>query len=214
MKYPENMTALCGLAPDMMGLIFYSKSPRYFDGELPPLPSSVRVTGVFVNEEPDVILKKQEHYNLGALQLHGQESPEYCKNLYRELQKAHPGVLLIKAISVGEAADLQGLEHYRDCTDMLLFDTRGKQPGGTGLTFDWELLKSYTLPHPFLLSGGIGPDHIPALQAFFNTKTAAFCQGIDINSRFETEPGLKNIADIRSFKEKLLTINEHKPKNL
>lgn len=204
MKDPENMKALASLRPDMMGLIFYEKSPRYFNGALPEMEDTPDLTGVFVNATATEVLERAKKYDLKYIQLHGEESPEFCRQLKQQL--ANEGVLcrLIKAFAIAEASDLEALPAYEPHIDIFLFDSKGKYRGGNGTAFNWKLLSSYPLDVPYLLSGGIGPDDAEKLREFTNSKEGANCIGIDVNSRFETAPGHKDIALLRSFIEKFV----------
>ncbi|MEG2855507.1 phosphoribosylanthranilate isomerase [Bacteroides sp.] len=189
MREAENIRAVEALGIDMMGFIFYPKSPRFVD-ELPCyLPSQAHRVGVFVNEEKQTVRTYADRYNLNYIQLHGQESPEYCKSL-----KAN-GAKLIKVFSIARSKDLQGIEAYDGICDYVLFDTKCEQYGGSGEQFDWEVLKDYRGITPFLLSGGIHAFSAPALNVFQHPLLAGF----DINSRFELRPGLKDVARIKAF---------------
>lgn len=189
MREAENIRAVEALGIDMMGFIFYPKSPRFVD-ELPCyMPSQAHRVGVFVNEEKQTVQTYADRYDLNYIQLHGQESPEYCKSL-----KAN-GAKLIKAFSIARSKDLQGIEAYDGICDYVLFDTKCEQYGGSGEQFDWEILKDYRGITPFLLSGGIHAFSAPALNVFQHPLLAGF----DINSRFELRPGLKDVARIKAF---------------
>ncbi|MEG0647781.1 MAG: phosphoribosylanthranilate isomerase [Bacteroides sp.] len=189
MREAENIRAVEALGIDMMGFIFYPKSPRFVD-ELPCyLPSQAHRVGVFVNEEKQTVQTYADRYDLNYIQLHGQESPEYCKSL-----KAN-GAKLIKVFSIARSKDLQGIEAYDGICDYVLFDTKCEQYGGSGEQFDWEVLKDYRGITPFLLSGGIHAFSAPALNVFQHPLLAGF----DINSRFELRPGLKDVARIKAF---------------
>ncbi|MEG1332703.1 MAG: phosphoribosylanthranilate isomerase [Bacteroides sp.] len=189
MREAENIRAVEALGIDMMGFIFYPKSPRFVD-ELPCyLPPQAHRVGVFVNEEKQTVQTYADRYDLNYIQLHGQESPEYCKSL-----KAS-GAKLIKVFSIARSKDLQGIEAYDGICDYVLFDTKCEQYGGSGEQFDWEVLKDYRGITPFLLSGGIHAFSAPALNVFQHPLLAGF----DINSRFELRPGLKDVARIKAF---------------
>lgn len=197
MREPENMAAVASLGPDMMGFIFYPLSPRYAGG-LPPeavqaLSPGIQSVGVFVNEDETVVLDTVERYNIPVVQLHGAESPEYCRK-FRE-----KGFRVVKAIGIGTEEDLRLCEVYEDCCDMLLFDTKSRKHGGTGQAFDWRLLEDYRGSLPFMLSGGIGPDDILRVKAFRHARFA----GIDLNSRFETAPGMKDDKRLSAFIKEL-----------
>ncbi len=191
MKYAENIREVDALGIDWMGFIFYEKSPR-FAGTVPPsyLPKNCRRVGVFVNSELAFIRSMVHAYALDFIQLHGNESPEFCK----ELMESVPAVQLIKAFSIASSADLGKTSLYEGIVQYFLFDTATKAYGGSGRSFDWTVLEAYHGHTPFLLSGGIGPETVQALAAF---RHPLWC-GIDLNSRFETAPGKKDAALLKT----------------
>lgn len=203
MKYPDNMLEVGSLRPDYMGFIFWEKSARYFDGTMPELPKSIRKTGVFVNESISVIEEKVAKYNLQAIQLHGQESIEFCSKLKT---KFGDSIEIIKVFSADENFDFSVLEPYESVCDYFLFDTKGKLPGGNGTTFDWKILENYPSTKPFFLSGGIGIEELDSINEISKTNLPIYA--IDINSKFEIEPGLKNINLVRTIRE--LSLRENK----
>ena len=187
MKYPENILEVGGLLPDYMGFIFWKKSARYFDGNLPELPQSIKKVGVFVNASIEEILEKIEKHDLQAVQLHGDESVEFCENLKKKL----PNLIdVIKVFPILNTFDFAILNSYENVCDFFLFDTKGKLPGGNGTTFDWDVLKKYPSTKPFFLSGGIGLEEMDAVNEILKTNIPVYA--IDVNSKFEIEPGLKN----------------------
>jgi phosphoribosylanthranilate isomerase len=192
MKFPENILKVGALLPDFMGFIFWEKSSRYFDGEIPRLPKYIKKVGVFVDESIENIQSKIEKYNLDCIQLHGTESVEFCQKL-----KEIP-IEIIKVFSIKDNFDFEILREFESVCDYFLFDTKGELPGGNGATFDWNLLKKYPSNKPFFLSGGIGIEEIKLLK-IMNLPV----YGIDVNSKSETEPGLKNIELLKSFQYKL-----------
>ena len=196
MKYPDNILEVAALLPDYMGFIFWEKSARYFEGPLPELPKSIKKVGVFVNEKSDSILDKIAQYDLQAVQLHGQESVAFCLELKNKLGTS---VEIIKVFSADETFDFSLLKPYELVCDFFLFDTKGKLPGGNGTTFDWTILQKYPSSKPFFLSGGIGIDEIEAVNEILNTHLPLYA--IDVNSKFEIEPGLKNINLVRTIRE-------------
>ncbi len=187
MKYPDNMLEVGTLLPDYMGFIFWEKSARFFDGSIPTLPDSIKKVGVFVNENIENILDKIEKYNLQAVQLHGKESVEFCLNLKTQLASS---IEIIKVFSVADDFDFAALAPFENVCDYFLFDTKGKLPGGNGTTFDWKVLEKYPSKKPFFLSGGIGLDEMDAVNEILKTNLPVYA--IDVNSKFEIEPGLKN----------------------
>ncbi len=192
MKNEANMLEVASLLPDFMGFIFWEKSARFFDGKLPDLPESVKKVGVFVDASEAEICEKIEKFGLDLIQLHGQESPDFCRKLKSEQME------IIKAFSIDESFDFTVLDRYEAVCDYFLFDTKGKNPGGNGLVFDWELLQKYKGQKPIFLSGGIAPESAQALK---NLDFPIYA--IDINSKFEVEPGLKNTSAIARFKNEL-----------
>ncbi len=198
MRAPENIDAVCASMPDYLGFIFYSKSKRYV-GEEPDesifnrVPSSIKKVGVFVNEEQDKVISLCRRFKLEVAQLHGNEPPEYC----REIRDA--GLTVFKAFSLDDNFDFSRLVDYTSSTDYFLFDTKGKLPGGTGEKFNWEILNRYTGTLPFLLSGGIGPDDAEAIKKISHPQLVA----LDINSGFELEPALKDAQKVATFIQKI-----------
>lgn len=182
MKYQKNITEVAQLLPDYMGFIFYDKSPRYFEGAMPKIPETVQKVGVFVDGNLDELLDKIRKYNLQLVQLHGNESPEYCQ-LAQCLN-----VKIIKVFSVDDSFDFGVISAYENVCDYFLFDTKGEKPGGNGQRFNWQILENYTSKKPLFLSGGIGLSEIQKIKVM-NLPIYA----IDINSRFEIQPGFKNL---------------------
>lgn len=183
MKHPQNILEVAGLLPDYMGFIFYEKSARFFNGEIPELPKSIKKTGVFVNASLSEIKEKIKTHDLQAIQLHGDETPELCQALQQNVE-------VIKVFSVQDDFDFKLLQDFENKVDYFLFDTKGKLPGGNGYTFDWDVLKNYPSTTPFFLSGGIGIDEVDAVKQILKTNLPIYA--IDINSKFEIEPGVKN----------------------
>lgn len=192
MKYPDNILEVSQLLPDYMGFIFWKKSSRFFDSEIPNLPKSIQKVGVFVNDTLEEIITKIKKYDLNLIQLHGNESVAFCESLKDEKVK------IIKVFSVNDDFDFSILEPFETFCDYFLFDTKGKLPGGNGIVFDWKVLEKYPSTKPFFLSGGIGIDEIQSIQELL--KTDLPIHAIDINSKFEIEPGLKNIQLLKDFK--------------
>jgi phosphoribosylanthranilate isomerase len=182
MKYHENILDVSKLLPDYLGFIFYEKSSRYFNGEIPKIPASIKKVGVFVNASSEEITSKIKKYNLDLIQLHGNETPEFCENLKQE------NIEIIKVFSVDDDFDYEILNEYENVSDYFLFDTKGKLHGGNGVTFNWQILEKYKSQKPLFLSGGIGIEEISKIKTL-NLPIYA----IDVNSKFEIEPGLKNI---------------------
>nr|WP_294926451.1 phosphoribosylanthranilate isomerase [uncultured Flavobacterium sp.] len=200
MKYPDNILEVGALLPDYMGFIFWEKSARYFDGQIPELIKTIKKTGVFVNESVENIIEKIDKHDLQAVQLHGKESVEFCQNLKNNIDD---NIEIIKVFSVGDNFDFDVLKPFENACDYFLFDTKGKLPGGNGTTFDWKILENYDSDKPFFLSGGIGIEEIPTIK---NLKLPIYA--IDVNSRFEIKPGLKNINLVRTIRELSLCENK------
>ena len=201
MKEPTNILDVAGLLPDYLGFIFYKGSKRYVEGLTPvfvrDLPTEIKRVGVFVNEDLVKVAELATLFGLNAVQLHGDESPLYCAELRTEL--AEEGVAVIKAFGIDEDFDFSLLENYLDLVDYFLFDTQTPQHGGSGKVFNWELLKKYNLDKPYFLSGGIGPESLDQLHQITDPRLFA----IDVNSRFEIAPGIKDIDKLKNFKERL-----------
>ncbi len=198
MRNAENIQAVAELQPDYMGFIFFAKSKRFVGEEfdekvLEVLPSNVQKVGVFVHTSITYILEKVNRYSLQYVQLHSGESPELC----HELKEANIGV--IKVFSVGEDFDFRVLEEFEDCCDYFLFDAKGKDYGGNGTTFNWQVLENYPSQKSFFLSGGIGLEELPAIANLQHLNIHA----LDVNSRFEISPALKDVEKMKSFKSSL-----------
>ncbi|SHH41079.1 phosphoribosylanthranilate isomerase [Flavobacterium defluvii] len=202
MKYPENILEVGALLPDYMGFIFWEKSARYFNGTIPELIKTIKKTGVFVDQSQEEILEKVAKYNLQAVQLHGNESVEFLSELKKVLSKK---IEIIKAFSADENFDFETIKPFEPFCDYFLFDTKGKLPGGNGTTFDWTILKKYNSEKPFFLSGGIGMKELKAIEEISKSNLPIYA--IDVNSKFEIEPGLKNRNLFSNFKRKFDVAN-------
>jgi phosphoribosylanthranilate isomerase len=189
------MEAVAKLRPDFLGFIFYDKSSRYFNGNLPYLPQAIKKVGVFVNEDLETLQSIIKEQKLDVVQLHGQESPEYCS----QLENAE----IIKVFSIKDTFNFSVLLPYEEVCDYYLFDTKGKLPGGNGYTFNWNVLKDYPSTKPFFLSGGIGLKEVEKLKDFIDSPASKYCYSLDVNSKFEINPGVKNINDLEKFKYEL-----------
>ena len=201
MKYPDNISDIALFQPDYMGFIFYENSSRYFDGAIPDLPKNIEKVGVFVNATLDAISEKVEIYQLDLVQLHGNETPEFCKALQTNLHKKSFGqnVKIIKVFSISDHFDFAKLKKFEAVCVYFLFDTKGKHPGGNGFVFNWNVLQHYPSTKPYFLSGGIGMDEVEQLKSFFQKAESKLCYAIDINSKFEIEAGLKNPDLLQTF---------------
>ena len=227
MRDADNIREVSALGVDMIGFIFYPKSPRYVQmissraGIIPDY-SEERIknmaksresqvndetdekdfskrparVGVFVDDMPQNIVTRVYNYNLDYIQLHGHEPRETCENLRATIDPdIRKDIKIIKAISVSTADDIKKYKEYVGAVDLFLFDTKCKTVGGSGEQFDWQVLEQYDGDVPFLLSGGIGPDDAERVKAFHHPK----CIGIDLNSKFEIEPALKDVEKLKEF---------------
>jgi len=195
MKYEDNIKTVADLQPDYMGFIFYEKSKRNFDSMIPWIPEDIKKVGVFVDANLDEIRDKIKKFDLQMVQLHGDESPQFCNHL--------KNVEVIKVFSIGKTFDFNVLKHYENVCDYFLFDTKGMEKGGNGIVFDWNLLKDYPSDKPFFLSGGIGIEELESIKDFTKSKFSRYCIALDVNSKFEEKPGLKNIEKLKYFKNNL-----------
>lgn len=192
MRDPENLQELLKLPIDYVGLIFYKNSKRFVEKVLPKFDFQGKdKVGVFVNESIEYILEKSQQYNFITIQLHGFETPEFCRKLKEKNFK------IIKAFSVDDKFDFSKTKEYEPFCDYFLFDTKGKLPGGNGYTFNWKILESYKGETPFFLSGGINDTHKNILKGLKIKQLHA----IDLNSGFEIEPALKDISLLKKFIE-------------
>ena len=191
-KYKENIEFLRSSNIDMVGLNFYKPSVRYIDSSIPPsifdsFPDRIQRVGVFVNEEKETLLDLASTFKLDYAQLHGDEDAEYCNAIAVHLP-------IIKVFRIEEEFDFEQLTDYMSAS-YFLFDTQTKHFGGSGRKFDWRILKQYHHPKPFILSGGIGPSDVQQLQEINHPSFA----GVDINSKFESSPGLKDHILLSDF---------------
>jgi len=223
MKYVENIQEVAGLQPDYLGFIFYEKSKRNFEGIIPELPKGIKKTGVFVNEMLEIVISMVEEYRLEAIQLHGDESVVYIEELRKQLAErkalfteenkqikkkknqhyiSENTVEILKVFGIKDAFDFDVLKPYLEVVDFFLFDTKGKERGGNGTKFDWRVLENYPFDKPFFLSGGIGVTDVEELQKLSNSELPIYA--LDVNSKFESAPGKKNIEELKKFKKSLI----------
>lgn len=206
MRDADNIRDISALGVDMIGLIFYPPSPRYVQqfssgaGIIPDYAPDMGKTplrvGVFVDDMPQNIVTRVYNYKLDYIQLHGNEPRETLENLRATIDPdIKPKIKIIKAISVSSAEDIKKYKEYVGAADLFLFDTKCKTVGGSGELFDWQVLQAYDGDVPFLLSGGIGPDDAERIQNFHHPK----CIGIDLNSKFEIGPALKDVEKLKQF---------------
>jgi phosphoribosylanthranilate isomerase len=194
MRDPENILEVAELKPDLMGFIFYPSSPRYavkISGHEIPIkfPPHIRKAGVFVNADFEMITGSVRKYSLDIVQLHGNETPDACHRL------KETGIPVIKAFNIKKSSGFKLCSEFIPCTDYFLFDASTSGYGGSGYKFDWKILDKYDLEHPFFLSGGIS---LRDVKNILEIKNPAF-YGIDLNSRFEVSPGLKNTDTLKKF---------------
>lgn len=206
MRDADNIRDISALGVEMIGLIFYPPSPRYVQqfssgaGIIPDYAPDMGKTplrvGVFVDDMPQNIVTRVYNYKLDYIQLHGNEPRETLENLRATIDPdINPNIKIIKAISVSSAEDINKYKEYVGAADLFLFDTKCKTVGGSGEQFDWQVLQAYDGDVPFLLSGGIGPDDAERIKNFHHPK----CIGIDLNSKFEIEPALKDVEKLKQF---------------
>lgn len=195
MREPENIVQVAAVQPDYMGFIFYKKSKRYVGDSLviPPTAESIDKVGVFVNARYEEVLTIVSRFGLKWTQLHGEESPDFC----RRIKEA--GIKIIKAFPVDARFDFKKTDDFLQVVDYFLFDTKGKLPGGNGISFDWSLLDRYKGSVPFFLSGGINRDNLSDVEKIKHPQL----YGIDINSGVEDAPGMKSLKKINELKHKL-----------
>jgi len=193
MRDPENIREISKLSPDYMGFIYYPGSRRFAGGlsysDIAGLPGEICKTGVFVNSPGEEVLSISSQMAFHTVQLHGSEPPGYCRLLKDK------GLEIIKAFGIGPGKGFEGLAEYQDCCDLFILDTAGTGFGGTGKKFEWDSLKQYDLDKPFLLSGGIGPGDAESILNLDHPDLF----GVDLNSKFEIEPGVKNKQDLSGF---------------
>lgn len=221
MRDAENIREVSELDIDMMGFIFWKDSPRFVrmisshagiipdyseerlnrnSGKVVDDQHRIKRVGVFVDDMPQTIVTRIYNYELDYVQLHGEESCIMIDNLRRTLEPdIRTGVKIIKTISVSSVEDIEKTKEYEGCVDLFLFDTKCPTMGGSGDKFDWSVLSAYKGNVPFLLSGGIGMDDVDKIKSFQHPQFA----GVDVNSCFETEPGVKDVEKLRLFVEKL-----------
>ena len=199
MREAENIIQLVQLKPDYMGFIFYAPSKRYVraleQSTLDSIPSHVKKTGVFVNAALEEVNEKIDTYKLDAVQLHGNESPELCESLRAKK------VEIIKAFGIDKDFDFGKLAVYSKVADYFLFDTKTDLHGGSGNTFDWSILEGYTLDVPYFLSGGLSIENIGQVKSINDPKLYA----LDLNSRFELEPAVKDINKLTTVFNEIRT---------
>jgi phosphoribosylanthranilate isomerase len=198
---PGNVQKIAKTDPDFMGFIFYPGSKRYI-GDLPDksllqqLPPGIQKTGVFVNQDIATVLALSRKFGLEVIQLHGSETPDYCSHVLSS------GFRVIKAFGVDKDFDFGRLKPYLGVCDYYMFDTKNENHGGTGIKFNWDRIEDYHLDKPFFLSGGISPEDVHIIKGIRHKGFFA----VDINSRFETIPGIKDTKSVKSFIKELKNV--------
>jgi phosphoribosylanthranilate isomerase len=190
LKDPENVKAVAVLNPDYMGFIFYNGTPRFVDDLSPEaletIPASINKTAVFVNEDIKTISRLLDQYEFDFVQLHGNETPAFCKTLREQ-------AIVIKAFGIDNDFDFKQLDKYKNKVDLFLFDTKTKIHGGSGIAFDWNVLDKYEMDIPFFLSGGLSLDNLDAIKSIYHPQF----YGVDLNSKFEVSPGIKDLKKLQ-----------------
>lgn len=194
----HNVSEVADLEPDYLGFIFYDRSPRNFTGAIPNMPDSIKKVGVFVNAEIDHLLQLATTYDLDVIQLHGDETVEYCEQVRQGFSaEGLSNIDLWKVFSAGDEFDFDTLMPYEPYADAFLFDTKGQTRGGTGIQFNWDVLNGYNSKKPLVLSGGIGLPDVEQIRQILDSGLPI--KVIDVNSRFEIEPGRKDIMKLKDF---------------
>ena len=194
MKLKNNISEISKLSPDFMGFIFWSKSKRFFNEKSIHISNKINKVGVFVNQDYDFIIDKINNFKLDFIQLHGEEDYQFCKKIKTRCK-------VIKVFNIESDFDFEILSSFESVCDYFLFDTKGDSYGGNGIKFDWKLLKKYPSKKPFLLSGGIDVTDFTEILKIKELKIPLI--GIDINSKFEFEPGFKNIKKVKELIKKM-----------
>ena len=194
MKLENNISEISKLKPDFMGFIFWPKSKRFFNEKSIRISNKINKVGVFVNQDYDFIIDKINNFKLDFIQLHGEEDYQFCKKIKTRCK-------VIKVFNIESDFDFEILSSFESVCDYFLFDTKGDSYGGNGIKFDWKLLKKYPSKKPFLLSGGIDVTDFTEILKIKELKIPLI--GIDINSKFEFEPGFKNIKKVKELIKKM-----------
>lgn len=201
MTQPDQVEALAAMGVTFAGFIFYPKSPRYVFRHMTTTQirkfNNINKVGVFVNAPIEEVLHLVDECRLHMVQLHGDEPPKYC-------EKIADYVSVVKAFRLSDNDSVEWMiRPYMDVCDMFMFDTMGAGYGGTGKKFDWSMLKNSTIGKPFFLSGGIEPGDEEELMAFAQEPVAKALFAIDINSKFELTPGVKDMENVKLFVDKV-----------
>ena len=201
LKYPKNQALIAKLEVDYAGFIFYKKSARYTLRISEKIPPNTKKVGVFVNSSVSDVVQKVKDFNLDVIQLHGKENLLYVRELQLKLYaKELTHVKIWKAIAVKTASDLELIQTFDTKVDAILLDAKGPLPGGNGTKFDWDLLDNLEIESPLILSGGIKIDDTEQINKLRENNKI---WGVDINSGFEINPGLKDFGRIKRFVEEV-----------
>ena len=197
MTLPAQIEELEMIGATFAGMIFYPKSPRYVLRHMTTTQmkgfKNINKVGVFVNASVEEVKHMVDECRLHMVQLHGDETPKYC-------EKIADYVSVVKAFRISESDNIEWMiKPYMDVCDMFMFDTMGAGYGGTGKKFDWNMLKGSSIGKPFFLSGGIQPEDTEALKEFAQEPVARAMFAVDINSKFETSPGVKDMKKVETF---------------
>lgn len=206
MREAENIKAIDALMPDLLGFIFYPRSSRYVGEADISLPTQARKVGVFVQASIEDVLDAVQQFKLAYIQLHGGEDLAYIKELRKYLDtrfQDRQTIFIIKAFSIDENFDFESIRIFEGHCTCFIFDTKGEKHGGNGKKFNWNILARYTLPTPFLLSGGIRLEDAEAIKEIAQKHPAM--RGVDINSGFEISPAHKDANAIADFMQELTT---------
>ncbi len=198
MRYSMNVKEVAESGPDILGFIFYPPSPRYLPPEIAgeitgKVPAGIEKAGVFVNEDLDEVIRLSNELKLDYVQLHGAETPEMCAVIGEQ------GFNVIKVFGIDERFDFNVLNPYKEHVNYFLFDTKSPKHGGTGLSFEWKILDKYDGELPFFLSGGIDLEHLGRIEELTTRNLFA----LDVNSRFELSPGMKDLYKVRKLVDRL-----------
>jgi phosphoribosylanthranilate isomerase len=204
MTQPAQIDELVEIGATFAGMIYYPKSPRYVLRHMTTNHikgiKNINKVGVFVNASVDEVRHMVDECRLHMVQLHGDETPKYC-------EKIADYISVVKAFRISPGDNIAWkIKDYMDVCDMFLFDTEGAGYGGTGKKFDWKMLQGLQIGKPYFLSGGIGPDDVETIKEFASDTAAKALFAIDVNSKFEESPGIKDMQKVRTFFKALTSI--------
>jgi phosphoribosylanthranilate isomerase len=197
----EQMTQLAGVGATFGGFIFYPKSPRYALRTMTTnqikKENNINKVGVFVNATVEEVLQMVDECRLHIVQLHGDETAKYC-------EKIADYISVVKAFRVSETDNIgYRIQEYMNVCDMFMFDTEGVGYGGTGKKFNWDMLNNVVVGKPYFLSGGVEPTDAEKLKLFEEKPEAKALFAVDINSKFELAPGVKDMELIKKFAQEI-----------